>query len=167
MVVNHITPQPLRWSPLVSQSGALSGRLGRRKFAASLGPHQRCRKTGASQRARRPRQRQCLLKGCEKHFRPTHPQARYCSPECRAEARRWRRRRASRAVSADCQRSGKTPGSEPASTGLVGPNACGQRQPKPVLSSTPDTACRVCGAAARGPAPSNGIRIFLLRSSRL
>jgi len=25
MVVNHITPQPLRWSPLVSQSGALSG----------------------------------------------------------------------------------------------------------------------------------------------
>ena len=71
-------------------------RLGRRKFAASLGPHPACRKTGASQGARRPRERRCLLKGCEKHFRPTHPQARYCSPECRAAARRWRRRRASR-----------------------------------------------------------------------
>jgi hypothetical protein len=60
-----------------------------------LGPHQRCHKTGASQRASQPRQRHCLLKGCEKPFQPTHPQARYCSPECRAKARLWRRRRAS------------------------------------------------------------------------
>ena len=71
-------------------------RLGRRKFAASLGPLQARRSPGARQGARRPRQRRCLLKGCEKRFRPTHPQARYCSPECRAAARRWRRWRASR-----------------------------------------------------------------------
>jgi hypothetical protein len=61
-----------------------------------LGPTPACRKLGARQGARRPRQRRCLLKGCEKPFHPTHPQARYCSPECRAAARRWRRRCASR-----------------------------------------------------------------------
>ena len=71
-------------------------RLGRRKFTASLGPTPACRKSGARQGARRPRQRRCLLKGCEKPFHPTHPQARYCSPECRAAARRWRRRCANR-----------------------------------------------------------------------
>jgi hypothetical protein len=71
-------------------------RLGRRKFAASLGPSSACRHPRACQGARRPRQRRCLLKGCEKPFHPTHPQARYCSPECRVAARRWRRRRASR-----------------------------------------------------------------------
>jgi hypothetical protein len=60
-----------------------------------LGPHQRCRKPRASQGAAQPRQRLCLLKGCEQPFRPTCPQARYCSPECRVEARRWRQRRAS------------------------------------------------------------------------
>jgi putative transposase len=36
MVVNHITPQPLRWSPLVSQSGALSG-CKRQIFNTDLG----------------------------------------------------------------------------------------------------------------------------------
>ena len=35
--------------------------------------------------------RRCLLKGCERWFRPTHPQARYCGPACQAAARRWRR----------------------------------------------------------------------------
>ena len=44
----------------------------------------------------RPRRRLCLLKGCEQPFAPTHPQARYCSAECHAAARRWRRWRASR-----------------------------------------------------------------------
>lgn len=39
--------------------------------------------------ARRPRSRACLLKGCEKGFRPTHPMARYCSDQCRQKARRW------------------------------------------------------------------------------
>lgn len=40
--------------------------------------------------------RRCLLKGCERRYRPTHPQSRYCSAACRQEARRWRRRQASR-----------------------------------------------------------------------
>jgi hypothetical protein len=44
----------------------------------------------------RPRRRLCLLKGCEQPFRPSSPQARYCSAECRAAARRWRCWRASR-----------------------------------------------------------------------
>jgi hypothetical protein len=44
----------------------------------------------------RPRPRLCLLKGCERSFLPPHPQSRYCSAECRAAARRWRRWRASR-----------------------------------------------------------------------
>jgi hypothetical protein len=38
--------------------------------------------------------RRCLLKGCERWFRPSRPQARYCSPACRQAARRWRRWRA-------------------------------------------------------------------------
>ncbi len=44
----------------------------------------------------RGRERRCLLKGCERLFRPTHPQARYCSPGCQQAARRWRRQKASR-----------------------------------------------------------------------
>jgi hypothetical protein len=41
-------------------------------------------------RVRRPRSRACLLKGCERPFRPVHPRTRYCSEECREAARRWR-----------------------------------------------------------------------------
>src|SRR5437016_1557900 len=41
------------------------------------------------QRRRQPRNRACLLKGCGKSFRPTHPMARYCSEECRRKARQW------------------------------------------------------------------------------
>jgi hypothetical protein len=44
----------------------------------------------------RPRRRSCLLKGCERPFVPSHPQARYCSVACQAGARRWRRWRACR-----------------------------------------------------------------------
>ncbi len=42
----------------------------------------------------RPRRRLCLLKGCEKSFQPSYPQARYCSEACRQAARRWRAWRA-------------------------------------------------------------------------
>jgi hypothetical protein len=42
------------------------------------------------------RGRRCLLKGCERYYRPTHPQSRYCSTACRRAARRWRRWQASR-----------------------------------------------------------------------
>lgn len=41
-------------------------------------------------RARRPRRRVCLLKGCEHVFRPQQPLARYCSEACCEQARRWR-----------------------------------------------------------------------------
>ena len=38
---------------------------------------------------RRPRPRRCLLKGCERQFRPRHAQQRYCSTSCRQAARKW------------------------------------------------------------------------------
>lgn len=41
-------------------------------------------------RTRRPRNRDCLLKGCERSFRPQQPLARYCSAACREQARQWR-----------------------------------------------------------------------------
>ena len=40
---------------------------------------------------RRPRTRCCLLKGCERRFRPQRARQRYCSDECRRAARRWSR----------------------------------------------------------------------------
>ena len=41
------------------------------------------------------RPRRCLLKGCERLFRPRRPQSHYCSESCRQAARRWRRWQAS------------------------------------------------------------------------
>ena len=41
--------------------------------------------------ARRPRMRCCLLKGCEQRFHPRRARQRYCSEECRKEARKWER----------------------------------------------------------------------------
>src|SRR6266487_327772 len=40
-------------------------------------------------RARHPRSRVCLLKGCGQTFRPEHPLTRYCSEPCREQARQW------------------------------------------------------------------------------
>ncbi len=40
---------------------------------------------------RRPRTRCCLLKGCERRFRPQRGGQRYCSDECRRAARQWSR----------------------------------------------------------------------------
>jgi hypothetical protein len=42
-------------------------------------------------RTARPRTRRCLLKGCEKCYRPRRARQRYCSPECREAARAWSR----------------------------------------------------------------------------
>ncbi len=42
-------------------------------------------------RARKPRQRRCLLKGCEQRFHPRQARQRYCSERCREEARKWSR----------------------------------------------------------------------------
>src|ERR1022692_4094628 len=41
--------------------------------------------------ARRPRSRRCLLKGCERRFRPRHVRQRYCSEHWRKAARVWSR----------------------------------------------------------------------------
>jgi hypothetical protein len=49
----------------------------------------------AALRRHHPRCRRCLLKGCERWFLPTRPQARYCGPGCQQAARRWRRWQAS------------------------------------------------------------------------
>jgi len=49
------------------------------------------------QEARQPhRARRCLLKDCERWFKPSRPQSRYCSGGCAAAARRWRQVKASR-----------------------------------------------------------------------
>jgi hypothetical protein len=44
---------------------------------------------GRKRSAGRPRRRLCLLKGCERRFRPAHGRQRYCSPQCRQAARAW------------------------------------------------------------------------------
>ena len=42
-------------------------------------------------RAGLPRLRRCLLKGCERRYRPRSKRQRYCSPKCRQAARQWSR----------------------------------------------------------------------------
>jgi hypothetical protein len=54
----------------------------------------RRKRQGAGRRkqsGRRPRQRYCLLKGCEQGFHPRQARQRYCSQECRKAARKWSR----------------------------------------------------------------------------
>jgi hypothetical protein len=61
-----------------------------------LGPSSFQQFSDARPEARPPRRpRRCLLKGCERLFTPSCPQARYCSDACRQAARRWRRWQAS------------------------------------------------------------------------
>jgi hypothetical protein len=42
-------------------------------------------------RRRRPRMRQCLLKGCPQRFRPRQASQRFCGDRCRKAARGWAR----------------------------------------------------------------------------
>ena len=63
-----------------------------------MGPPEDCtrqpqqkRGGGRKRPARRPRTRPCLLKGCERPFRPLRATERYCSRECREAARKWGR----------------------------------------------------------------------------
>jgi hypothetical protein len=56
----------------------------------------RDRRTARRPRVHRPRIRRCLLKGCEQRFRPQHARVRYCSLQCRGEARAWRQWKARR-----------------------------------------------------------------------
>jgi hypothetical protein len=62
---------------------------------------------GRKRQVCRPRLRQCLLKGCERRFRPKHACQRYCSPQCRGAARTWsgwKARRVYRATAAGQQK---------------------------------------------------------------
>jgi hypothetical protein len=63
-----------------------------------MGPPENCtRQPGRAERGggrrppRRPRTRECLLKGCGRRFRPRRARERYCSRECRQAARKWSR----------------------------------------------------------------------------
>jgi hypothetical protein len=67
-------------------------------------PHVPCTGQGPSLCRRRPHGcRRCLLKGCERWFRPSRAQCRYCSMDCQQAARRWRRWRASQRYRASKQ----------------------------------------------------------------
>ena len=63
--------------------------MGRFQFPRALRPGQ-----PSDSHRWHPDCRRCLLKGCERWFRPRRPQARYCRPACQDAARRWRRWRA-------------------------------------------------------------------------
>jgi hypothetical protein len=64
-----------------------------------MGPPEDCtrqtdpaeRAGGRKRAARRPRSRECLLKGCGRQFHPRWARERYCSQECRRAARKWSR----------------------------------------------------------------------------
>jgi len=55
------------------------------------GPRKRQAAGRRKRRARRPRQRKCLVKGCEQRFHPRQAGQRYCSENCRKKAREWAR----------------------------------------------------------------------------
>ena len=55
------------------------------------GPRKRQAGGRRKQSGRRPRQRCCLLKGCEQRFHPRQAGQRYCSEDCRKAARKWSR----------------------------------------------------------------------------
>jgi hypothetical protein len=67
-----------------------------------VGPsNDRAERSGTQARSgrlrRRPRRRRCLLKGCERRFKPRRPQGRYCSAACVSAARAWSRWKARQA----------------------------------------------------------------------
>jgi len=58
----------------------------------SLSPNQERTRSERRKHPRRyPRTRRCLLKGCEKRYRPRRARQRYCSPECQEAAEVWSR----------------------------------------------------------------------------
>ena len=108
----------------------------------------------------------CLLKGCEQPFRPTHPQARYCSRECRAAVRRWRRRRASRQYR-------QTPDGQAKRQAQSRQYRCrcaGRRQVANIPTGSfgdAESTVHVSTAIPRGSAPASQIELFLLRAPGL
>src|SRR5271165_5906047 len=59
---------------------------------------------------RRPRMRQCLLKGCESRYRPRQARQRYCGARCREAARAWSRSKAQEKYRATLAGKGKRNG---------------------------------------------------------
>ncbi|MGA2706116.1 MAG: hypothetical protein ABSH35_34180 [Isosphaeraceae bacterium] len=102
-----------------------------------------------------------MLKGCERLFRPTHPQARYCSPECRAEARRWRQRRASRQY----QQTPKGREKRQAQSQRYRCRCAERRQAaaahaQETLPTVPDTACACPTLGCEGQRPAHRADFF-------
>jgi len=74
-------------------------------------PPDRSERAGRRKRPRRqPRSRPCLLKGCERRFRPQRARDRYCSQECRQAAREWSRWKAQQKYRATAAGKGKRNG---------------------------------------------------------
>jgi hypothetical protein len=97
----------------------------------SLGPSRECYKPSrksrarpAKRRARQPRPRLCLLKGCEQRFRPRRARQRYCSEPCRKAARVWSRRKAQESYRDHGGRQTEAQRAEPALPGA-------RQEPKP------------------------------------
>jgi hypothetical protein len=54
-----------------------------------VGPSQLVAGRRSNQEAGRPRNRRCLIKGCDRSFQPHYPFTRYCGSACFAAAQRW------------------------------------------------------------------------------
>lgn len=84
----------------------------------------------AKRHARRPRRRRCLLKGCERQFRPQHPWSRYCGADCRSKARRWSRWKAQKRYRA----TGSGKRQRKAQSCRYRERACARKRAKPAAS---------------------------------
>jgi hypothetical protein len=116
-------------------------------------------------RRHHPRCRRCLLKGCERWFLPSRPQARYCSPHCQQAARRWRRWQATQRYRAsdhgkqrrrdqsrryrrrvrqrpDVQPVAATPASEPVATSAAPPLAAEGQRPAEFAEQNAGQPCQ-------------------------
>jgi hypothetical protein len=89
---------PIRDEKRLGGSANSPPRLDLLGAATPLGPLQYSSRCPSGQEAAgsacRLRPRRCLLKGCERFFRPSHPRDQYCSDACRREAKKWRAWRA-------------------------------------------------------------------------
>jgi hypothetical protein len=103
-----------------------------------------------NRRCRRPRSRLCLLKGCERNYRPDHPRQRYCTEECRRKAKKWHRWKAQQKYRAT--KSGKAKRNK----------QCQRRRER---RKDRESVCEQTAAVAR-VIPTKFFRSFL-RSSRL
>jgi hypothetical protein len=115
--------------------------------------------SGLASRPQEPRwrrQRRCLLKGCGRWFRPTHPRCRYCSPPCRVAARRWQRWRAQQRYRAS--RHGRQRRQQ---QGERYRQRCRSRPPSPPPPACPASAAScAAGVASEGNAACEGKRIL-------